>query len=179
MAAVAAAVAAALPRGACALSDDLAPSNDPPSRVSGAHVVGRRCPPNAVVYGDRDVGPPPGDPGLTTFPTPRHRRSKPAYVPPHLRNRPAGGDRGGDRGYDRRDDRRGGACTLHFFSRFFACSAAISRLVDVIALDRARGSTPTTPSGLESIKVHTRCRSGPRRGRSARARPRVDPRGKP
>lgn len=46
------------------------------------------------------------------FPTsPLRFRSKPAYVPPHLRNRPAG-DRDRDRGgFDRRDDRRGGgAC---------------------------------------------------------------------
>ena len=44
------------------------------------------------------------------FPTPYPRfNSKPAYVPPHLRNRPAG-DRDRDRGgFDRRDDRGGGA----------------------------------------------------------------------
>ena len=103
----------------------------------GAHVIGRRCPRKAVVYGDRDVGPPSGDPGLTTFPTPRHRRSKPAYVPPHLRNRPAGGDRGGDRGYDRRDDRRGGACPLHFFSRSFH---AAPRSLDGLTSTRSIGS---------------------------------------
>ena len=48
------------------------------------------------------------------FPTsPLRFRSKPAYVPPHLRNRPAG-DRDRDRGgFDRRDDRRGGgACPI-------------------------------------------------------------------
>ena len=100
-------------------------------------------------------------------------------APASAKTAPRGGDRGGDRGYDRRDDRRGGACPLHFSPALFMRSAAISRWVDVNALDRVRGSTTTTPFGLESIKAHLKCLPGPRRGRSALACPRVDPRGKP
>lgn len=59
------------------------------------------------------------DAPLTTTLDPFHaRRGKPAYVPPHQRNRPAGQRDRGDFG---RDDRRGGtspdAGAPHFFSR--------------------------------------------------------------